>query len=200
MKEIININTNDRLGPFRASVFSSGCEVWVYDNSYLEKIHESGFWVDEIDEEKMKPIVKDGLLVAYELFQDDSIEVDVYVGEQLNKDELNFEFWFEPQEAFIRIPSGKLCIETNDTCRLCIENFEDFDPSDIDNEDRGAIIDVPSGDYILTLYRQKYDKIYKSGLEYKGPEDIIILTKSERAKPFENPDPFIKYDWSDFNK
>jgi hypothetical protein len=78
-------------------------------------------------------LTRQGLVVGNSLQQDDDFEIAIHVGEPLTEDELAVARWLEPQTAFLRLPSGRLCVESNDASRIGPEQ-----PTE-----QGARLDVP---------------------------------------------------------
>lgn len=152
------------------SVFNSGLEVWLYDDANLEAIRTSGATQD-FDEAGLKALFADGLLAAYALYQDDGLRVAVIVGEKPSAKDLASGEWLDPQTAFLRLPSGQLCIESNDASRIGPE-----EPGD-----DGARVTVPPGDYRLTLYRVDYEALERKERTWKGPQEVVVLTPGGTA-------------------
>lgn len=164
-----------------ARVFNSGLEVWLYDDANREAIVASGALVD-FDDQRMAPLLSDGLLAAYSLYQDDELHVGVLVGQPPGKDDLAAGPWLDPQTAFLRLPSGQLCVESNDASRIGPE-----EPGDA-----GARVSVPPGDYRVTLYRVDHEALDRAGQTWEGPQEVVVLTpggtEADAAKgilPFE---------------
>ncbi len=189
----LKMNSSVRKGAMRASCFNSGMEVWLYDEANLEKIKASGA-IDALlegDEEafdkKMKVLLKEGLLVAYGMEGDGGVDIDVIVGEPLSKKELSIACWLKVQKAYLSLPSGKLCVESNDCLRLGSE-----EPTD-----KGAVLKLAPGNYLLNLYRIDWDEMERKEIEnYQGPQEVIVLTAGASVKalskapsilPFERP-------------
>jgi len=147
------------------SVFNSGLEVWLYDEANLDAIRRSGATQD-FDEAKLRALFADGLLAAYSLYQDDELRVGVIVGATPTEKNLSSGEWLDPQTAFLRLPSGQLCIESNDASRIGPE----------DAADPGGRVTVPPGDYRLTLYRVDYEAFERKGRTWKGPQEVVVLT------------------------
>jgi hypothetical protein len=142
--------------------------VWLYDNANLQELRtpvgdDAGFGGMPPQVENR---IKAGLLVGYSLLQDDEIDAAVIVGDALTETELSVARWLEPQAAYLRLPSGKLCVESNDASRLGPEK-----PGE-----KGAVVSVPPGDYRLTLYRVDHEALDREGLEWSGPQEVIVLT------------------------
>ena len=146
-------------------VFNSGLEVWLYDEANREAIVASGALVD-FDEGKLQELFSAGRLAAYSLYQDDELHIGVIVGEPPDDAALASGAWLERQTAYLRLPSGELCIESNDASRIGPE-----EPGD-----EGARVQVPPGDYRLTLYRVDHEALAREGREWTGPQEIVVLT------------------------
>ena len=158
-----------RDGGTRVAVFNSGLEVWLYDEANLETIRAGA--TPEVPGAGGMPggfetSTGKGLVVGYSLYQDDGVDAEVHVGRPFTKRELSVGRWLEPQTAFLRLPSGKLCIESNDASRLGPEQ-----PGET-----GAVVRVPPGDYRLTLYRVDHEAIDREGIEWQGPQELVLLT------------------------
>jgi hypothetical protein len=166
-----------RSGETVVKVFNSGLEVWLYDEANRDTIRRSGamnFMSGPPKDERalaaqtkaFAAALKAGRLVGYSLQQDDELQVAVIVGRPLTKQEQSVARWLEPQRAFLRLPSGKLCVESNDACRIGPEP-----PGE-----KGAVVKVPPGDYRLTLYRVDYEALKRDGIPWKGPQEVVVLT------------------------
>jgi len=152
------------------SVFNSGLEVWLYDEANLDAIRASGA-AQDFDEAKLRALFAGGLLAAYSLYQDDELRVGVVVGPAPSGKDLSSGEWLDPQTAFLRLPSGQLCIESNDASRIGTE-----DPADT-----GARVTVPPGDYRLTLYRVDHEALERKGRTWNGPQEVVVLTPGGTA-------------------
>ena len=170
-----------------AEVFNSGLEVWLYDASHRGTLKASRvFEVDAEDsafEQQMLGFLKRGLIAAYQLEQDDSLSVAVAVGEPLTSKELGVARWLEPQKAYLRLPSGRLIIESNDALTL-----RETPPTDA-----GAELAVPAGDYLMTLYRIDDDALEADGIEWHGPNQFMVLTPGAAAKPVRDAPVFLAW-------
>ncbi len=157
-----------REGGWRISVPNSGLEVWLYDDAHREAIRRAGS--DDAGFGGMPPQFSErtqqGLIVGYSLAQDDDLDLEIHVGETLTEDELSVARWLEPQTAFLWLPSGTLCIESNDASRLGPET-----PTET-----GARLDLPRGDYRVTLYRIDDEGLSRDGMKWTGPREVIVLT------------------------
>ena len=163
-----------RAGGNRLTITNSGLEVWLYDDANREAIRSAqgadpGFG-------GMPPAfpeqTKQGRIVGYSLCQDDDVDVEVIVGRPLTGKELATARWLEPQRALLRLPSGRLCIESNDASRVGPEK-----PGA-----KGARTDVPAGAYRLTLYRVDHEALDREGIEWDGAQEVIVLTPGGTAR------------------
>jgi hypothetical protein len=138
---------------------NSGREVWLYDEGNRDRIQMP----DGADEglggipPRFEAQTSRGLVVGYSLLHDDELRSDT---------ELAVARWLEPQHALLHLPSGKLCVESNDASRIGPE-----EPTET-----GATVDVPSGSYRLTLYRIDHAALDREWLEWQGAQEIIVLT------------------------
>lgn len=154
-------------------LFNSGLEVWLYDDANADAIRESGAmdFRSASTGGSFQALTKSGLIVGYGLRQDDELEIAVHVGDPLTERELSVSRWLEPQRAFLRLPSGRLCVEANDSCRVGPE-----EPTD-----KGGLVKVPRGDYRVTLYRIDHEALFRERLAWRGPREVVVLTTGGSA-------------------
>jgi hypothetical protein len=171
-----------RRGATRAQVFNEGLLVYIYDEQNQQTIIEQS-GLDAValptahspeKKEALAQFSATELLVAYELRQDDSVSVDVIAGQPLSKEEMKAVKgvrWHKPQVSQLSVPSGRLRIETPNSCRI--------DPHETPQEG-GATVQVPKGEYLLTLHRVDIEAMSDSAREaYGGPGEIVTLTRIE---------------------
>lgn len=163
-----------RKGGKSLNVPNSGREVWLYDKANRDAIRNAGTPDEGFGgmPPKFEESTAKGLIVGYSLYQDDEVQVAVYVGDPLTGKELAVGHWLEPQVAFLRMPSGSLCVESNDASRVGHEQ-----PTE-----KGATVKVPKGDYRLTLYRVDHEGLERDGIEWDGPQEVIVLTPGGSIK------------------
>jgi predicted Fe-Mo cluster-binding NifX family protein len=171
-----------RHGATRAQVYNEGLLVYLYDEQNRQAIielggHEAVAMPIAPSSEKEKVLAQFSateLLVAYELRQDDSVSVDVITGQPLSKEEMKAVKglrWHKPQVSRLRLPSGRLRIETPNSCRI--------DPYESPQEE-GATVQVSNGEYLLTLHRVDFEAMSDSARKaYEGPGEIVTLTLIE---------------------
>jgi len=162
-----------RDGGTHLSLYNSGNEVWLYDDANADAIRDAGGmdFAHGRTGVSFETLTKQGLIVGYSLRQDDELEVAVYVGEPLTEEELSVSRWLEPQTAFLRLPSGTLCVEPNDSFRAGPET-----PTD-----KGGMVKVPAADYRVTLYRVDHEALFRERFEWRGPQEVIVLTPGGSA-------------------
>lgn len=177
-----------RDGGTRLSVRNSGLEVWLYDDANHGTIRAAAGDAGQrqvsgaartvsIDAgfggmpAKFEDLTRQGMVVGYSLSQDDDLEIAFHVGDPLTEDEMSVARFLEPQTAFLRLPSGRLCVESNDASRIGPEQ-----PTET-----GGMVSVPPGDYRLTLYRIDHEALDREGLTWRGPEEVIVLTPGGTA-------------------
>jgi len=172
-----------RDGGTHLSIRNSGLEVWLYDDANRGMIRDaagvtgrpqvrgaartvsidSGFGGMPANLPDLK---RQGIGLGYSLSQDDDLEIAVHVGHPLTEPEMSVARWLEPQTAFLRLPSGRLCVESNDASRIGPEQ-----PTET-----GGLVTVPPGDYRVTLYRIDHEALNRERLTWRGPEEVIVLT------------------------
>lgn len=168
------------------NVYNDGLVVFLYDEANGKDIQTAdptlleGFSDEDAADPKLADLATQGLLVAYELQQDDELSIEVAIGGPLTDQELKKGRWHTVQRAPISLPSGKLCIEGYGNLRIS----PDYDP----DEEPGAVVDVPPGDYVLSLYHTNWEALEEEGLwddskEWEGPNQVITLTPAAEAEP-----------------
>ena len=177
-----------RAGAKLVEVFNSGLEVWLYDASHRDTLKSSGAFETDVDDavmiKKMEEFVKSGLIMAYGLAEDNSLNIAVAVGVPLSRKELASARWLKPQQGFLRLPTGRLVIESNDALTIRKEK-----PTD-----RGVELTVPPGDYLITLHRIDWDALEADELEWEGPHEFLTLTPGAKAKPVRGQPAFLPWE------
>jgi len=170
-----------REGVCRATAYNDGLTVFLYDASQrsalahvdIAEVIEQHYGVDEL-EQQYREISVDAQLVAYELEQDDEINIDVAVGAPLNDEERSTLGVGEAQQTLLKAPTGQLRVESYNSLNL----------GKSPGEEVGARVDVPAADYTLSLYRKDFSGWSDSKLErYRGPLQIVILTPTDELSP-----------------
>ena len=185
-----------RAGSSLVEVYNEALLVFLFDESHLKEILESGADLEtgyadkDADVDKgLKKLAKDGSLLAYELVQDDAVVIEVIVGPPLTKKELAVGRWLKPQTGFLRLPGGVLRIDTANT--LPIGGDEP------DEDEEPGRVTIPPGNYSLTLYRLDSDKVEADKLlsednEWKGPQEVLLLTLSPDGQPAKSAKPLLR--------
>jgi hypothetical protein len=174
----------------RVEVYNSGLVVFLYDEANRAFINEtapdilSGFSPDGANDERLKLVAQQGALVVYELRQDDSLLIDVCVGEPLTIEERQSLPLLAPQTTMISLPSGKLCIESYDALQL----------GDEDPTDPGATVNCDRGDYILNLYRTDWLQLQEPEESRDAtPGEFIVLTPQTSTNSVDAPPPLLLF-------
>ncbi len=160
------------------SFYNDGLVVFLYDDANLDRIRRANpsllesFSDQDCHDPVFAELARTGSLVAYELSQDDTVAVEVCIRQPLEENELSHGPWKQAQQARLNLPSGALCIEGYNTLRC----LPDYKPGQ--DQDSGAVIRVPNGNYLLSLYRVDWDRLETQGTahNWKGPNQRIILT------------------------
>ena len=131
-----------RTGAQRLHVYNEGHCVYVHDEEHDDEIRamlasgeygevSNNNFYDNLNTLPFGAVVsKRGLAFAFELEQDDEIEIEVVVGPPLKSEQLADAHWMQPQLTWLRLPSGRLPVDTPNTMPL------DHDPGDVDDDDR----------------------------------------------------------------
>jgi hypothetical protein len=164
-----------RKGGTRVDVENSGLEVWLYDEANLAAIRDSKS--KDKGAGGMPPNfvaqTKKGLVVGYSMEGDGAVDPAIYVGKPFSDEELSAARWLEPQTAFLQLPSGTLRVESNDVSRIGPEVY---------SKKGGARVEVPKGDYKLTLYRIDMEAMDRESIKWKDPYEVIVLTPGGTKK------------------
>ncbi|GMW03096.1 MAG: hypothetical protein AMXMBFR84_42320 [Candidatus Hydrogenedentota bacterium] len=187
-----------RRGTQRVCVYNDGFHVYLYDPAHGPDILKANprsvletCNVEPLKDKSLKKLAESGMLVVYELIQDDELVVDVVVGPPLTKSELKKSGvkWIKPSQALLHNTSGRLRIDSSNTFRLtqwaqdhakAYERKHGKPPSD-DNlkafglTDTSGEIAIPPGDYVLTLHRVDFDA-FDDDQEWSGGCEFITLT------------------------
>jgi hypothetical protein len=180
------------------NVYNDGLVVFLYDEANSEAIQKANptlleaFSYENAADPKLAGLANKGLLVAYELQQDDELSIEIAIGNPMTDEESQKSRWHAVKQAPIHLPSGKLCIEGYGNFRLS----PDYDP----DEEPGAVVKVPPGDYVLSLYHLDWERLGKDGLwndemeeDWEGAGQVIILTPAADAEPVANPAPMLTF-------
>lgn len=170
-----------RKGASRLDLKNEGLVVFLYDEANRGQIADRGVSLiggfsggaSELEDETLAALAAKGLLVAYELFQDDDITVEVAVGRPLTQKEAKSARWLPVQSAQLSLPSGRLCVETYNSLRLGSEP----------PEAAGGVVEVKAGNYLLTLHRLDRDAVEEAGIDDADlPDQFIVLTPIAKSK------------------
>ena len=121
--------------------------------------------LDAKDEALLK--LQAGTLVAFELPQDDAVDVEIIVGQPLTAKQQAGKY-HDPERTSLVIPSGTLRIET----------YESLSVGPNRGADEGRSLAVRPGEYVLSLYRRT-----DAPTRGKSKGDVIVLTPAAKAAP-----------------
>ena len=134
----------------KLSIVNDGLVIFIYDVEHAVGITESGAAILEgyepsvVREAEFLTLGRRGILVAYEVTQDDDIELDVIVGTSLTKEQRQHLDACESTElAWLHSPSGHLHVDSYSTLRV---------GSDVSHE-QGSSLQVSPSHYSVCLYR-----------------------------------------------
>jgi hypothetical protein len=172
-----------RKGSRRVEVYNSALGVYLYDPANADSIRATGAALS--DPKGIATLRGQRLLVCYGLMQDDELDVEVVVGPPLTVKELEKGRWMRTQRTRLHIPSGTLHVDSADTLRLGAE-----EPTD-----EGATVEVPKGEYVLTLYRIFHDQLSAEGISrYRGPQEVVVLTPAAEAEPLASEEAYLPFE------
>src|SRR5262245_39217298 len=90
-------------------VYNDGLRVYLYDESFLPQLKDlatplvHGQESDALHKKAVKQIAAARMLVAYELYQDDSVRLGVAVGEPLSTKEKKGTAWRKPAASLLAL-------------------------------------------------------------------------------------------------
>ncbi len=167
----------------RVEIDEDECMVFLYDEENGPAITASqptvlGFGGEDTSEEeedrKLEMLARGRLLVCYGLYQDSGTQLEVALGPPLADPELAGASWLTPQVSALSLPSGRLCVDAG----------RSLGPEQ--EEARGAVMEVPPGEYVLTLHRLDQDALIRDEPD-PWPEvmEVVTLTPTDPAAPVE---------------
>ncbi len=164
-----------RPGARRLHIYNEGLCVYAFDAGHEARLREmlaSGQYgstsaIQDFFENLNVPefgqaVAREGLAIAFELQQDDEVELEVMVGARLKKAQLRDARWMAPQTSWLHLPTGRLRIETPNTNPL------DPDPGD----DPGGLVEVPPGHYQVRLYRVDWEAMHRDLDDESEQEEV----------------------------
>jgi hypothetical protein len=167
-------------GSKRAAFYNEGPLVFLYDGSNATQIRESGVEVLEgygessADDPALTKLAARGVLLLYELFQDDEVEIEVIMAEKITPEERSrLSAHVRLPTGWIRLPTGKLFLDSYNTLRARREEITD----------QGATVSLPAGDYSVTVYQ--CDNV--AAEESNHPHDVLVLRPLKRKPTARRP-------------
>jgi len=180
-----------REGVCKIDTYNDGLTVFLYDAAQrvelddinIGEVVEAHLGVDEL-ELQYRQISDAGRLVAYQLDQDDEISAELAVGVPLSDAERATLGVGPPQHTFLDVPSGELCVESYNSLKL----------GAFPGEETGVKVQVPPGEYTLSLYQKDFSGWSDSKLErYRGPLQLLILTQTDELSPPEDRHAYLPW-------
>ncbi len=174
----------------QVGIYNSAATVYLYDETHGAAITRAspsllqGFHGDAAHDVDAALIAlgEQGMLVVFELYQDDELQAEVSLGPPLAGGEAGGSGipWSEAQSTFLSLPSGALCIESMDCLRLGPEA-----PTD-----QGARLSLPPGDYVVSI--QCLGREYEQDADDLVPEYFISLVPAQKGARLPNR-PFLAH-------
>lgn len=133
-------------------VYNDGLTGLLYDQAEEEALRVEapavlfGAGADLHDDEPTMAALRSGRLLVYGMHTDNSIAMEVVVGEPLTDAELGDGLWLKAGPGQLHLPSGQLSIHSYNSLPI-----GDFEP---DPMEPGGRVDVPPGRYHVRLYRK----------------------------------------------
>lgn len=169
-------------------VYNSAGTIYLYDEANRTAIVEANpsilhsyYGLPEKDvDTPLLALGEKGMLVVFELYQDDELQAELCLGSPLSKSEMGKIPWSNPQTAFLSLPSGILWVESMDSLSLGTEETDEV----------GYQVTVSPGEYCLSLQclSPQYDQDPAALL----PEYFIALQPiSSSDRPVNQP--FLSY-------
>ncbi|MCU7959157.1 MAG: hypothetical protein KZQ58_03985, partial [gamma proteobacterium symbiont of Bathyaustriella thionipta] len=125
-------------------------------------------------EQRLERLAKDGLIVAWQLADDENALVDILVGKKLTSAQKAKAEWWKPQAAYLNVPSGSLRLETLNSLSI----------SPDDTDDVGYEFKVPAGEYDLILDRVARELMDGTAEQHAEiPTDILSLHPVRKKGP-----------------
>ncbi|MGH7569478.1 MAG: hypothetical protein ACREL9_11040 [Gemmatimonadales bacterium] len=175
-----------RKGAQRIVVYNEAHLAFIYDESQTAVLQRSGALSDAPNletapaSERLRRLAEEGVVVVYELPADDPISIEVVVGPPLTEREMSSLPWLKPQPALLRLPSGRLRVDSMNTLPAPLYALPPY-PKAPDPEP--GLVEVPPGDYVLTLHRLDTDAASRRrDLAVDGPNEIVTLTPLAQAE------------------
>jgi hypothetical protein len=175
-----------------AQFYNDGLVIFLYDDRSQDTIKAinpsilEGYGEDDLNAELFE-VAEKGLLVAYELLEDNEMALEVAIGDPLtNQEQADLGPCLPVQRAYLNLSSGKLAIEGYGNFRLS----PDFDP----DEEPGALLDVPPGEYIVSIYSIDGDVQAEDLEAVSKPNHLFVLTPLNQAAPLPERKPLLPAD------
>lgn len=176
--------------PYDVKRLREGTEqVWVYNSSGLVFLYDEGnadaiaaaapFILEgfrgeaDLVDPVLCKLARNGLLLAYELYQDDEILLEVSIGgPALDPVESGGAKYLGPKLAHLELPTGRMHVASHDTIR--IGGREPGDPD--------AVLEVPPGSYAVSITWLDRNSAGNDVDGAKFPSEFIALTPARKSE------------------
>ena len=169
---------------------NDGLAAFLYDQSASQAIALSrpailGGFSGQLDlsDVHLRDLALRGALVAWELYDNSAIALDLCVGQPLAVRELGRGQWLPPQRAYLNAPSGVLRLDS-----LGSLPFGQDAP-----RFAGASAKVPPGRYVATLHRRDASAFRTSPGLWGRPPDLLTLTPVTELRLRRRPEALLLY-------
>jgi hypothetical protein len=184
----------------RVVVYNEGLLGFLYDESQTAALQEIGALGDAgnretaLKSEALRRLAADGVVVIYELPEDNPLALEIGVGPPLTKQEMSSLPWLKPQQALLSLPSGRLRVDSFNSLPAPLYAQPPYPEEPLEPP---GLVELPPGDYVLTLHRLDTDAAWRQrNLEVDGPNAIVTLTPLARAARPVEPAPLLCYEES----
>jgi hypothetical protein len=149
--------------------------VYLYDESNRRAINEGEFGrlgPDAFTQapEVLEDLAHQGMLQVIDVEKGALLRGEIASGPAPKREELKAFRWRKRQVGLIRLPTGKLCMETANSQRIGPEDYQT-------GEDEGLVLRVAPGEYTLTWYEVAYEALSDEQInEGTGPRNFVTLT------------------------
>lgn len=171
-----------------ASVYNEGLCAFLCDASHEAEIGSiiaaspDAFPTPSSNEsESLRPLAERGLLLTYELYQDDELSIQIAVGGPATEGERAALPMHDPVEGYLSLPSGRLLVHSSNTAPWS-------DPTD---EGAHLAFDLAPGDYRAAIYHIDLDRLPETPGERITSQFVCLTPVTE--KPAELAPVFLRY-------
>jgi hypothetical protein len=175
----------------RVGLENDGLVCFLYDEQHAgtiarsnPKLLESFDAAQSVEDPAMRDLALRGALLAYELYRDDPISVEIDIGPLIGARDLRSGRWLPPQSGYMDLPTGRLRLDSYASLPLGRRI-----PSAV-----GAVVRVPPGRYVVTLLRFDWygQRMFPSMFD-DAPSEFLRLTPVGQSRLPSRPRPMLLY-------